>query len=460
MTDKRKITNSSPINHLIGSGDLCVVIHPRQKSTKSIYLTNRDEQLLSEAIGLAQAINLKVVYAETISLNKPKPATLFGTGAINRLGDLIHENCSENHIKISKSEVSVVIIDAPLTPVQQRNLEKAWECKVIDRTGLILEIFGERARTHEGRLQVELAALEYQRSRLVRSWTHLERQRGGAGFMGGPGETQIETDRRQIGQRITRLKKELKEVKRTRLLHRKARKKVPYPIVALIGYTNAGKSTLFNQLTKANVKVKDQLFATLDPTMRALKMPSGQTAIISDTVGFVSQLPHELINAFQATLEEVIEADIIVHVRDSAHTDTELQKQDVLSVLKNLGLDDTFENTHIEVLNKIDMLDPLRLEALSNQGLRSNIPNILVSAVTGKGCDDLIKIIDAQITKSFEILKLSLPLIDGASLAWLYNHSEILERKDDEKAIHLKLRIDDANLARFRQRSKNLILEG
>ena len=447
MTDKNKSTNSYSADYSIGSGELCAVIHPRLKSKVSTSLIDREEQQLDEAVGLAQAINLKVVHAETIPLQKPRPATLFGTGAIKRLGDLIHEYYS------NRTEISVIIIDAPLSPVQQRNLEQAWECKVIDRTGLILEIFGERARTHEGRLQVELAALEYQRSRLVRSWTHLERQRGGAGFMGGPGETQIETDRRQIGRRITRLKKDLKEVKRTRLLHRQARKKVPYPIVALIGYTNAGKSTLFNRMTKANVKVKDQLFATLDPTMRGLKVPSGQTAIISDTVGFISQLPHELINAFQATLEEVVEADIIIHVRDSAHIDTKVQKIDVLAVLKDLGLGDSVENSLIEVLNKIDLLPQESLETLSNQAVRSNIPNVLISAVTGEGCDDLINVIDARITKNFKILDISLPNIDGASLAWLYKYGEVIERKDDENTVRLKVQIDSTNLARFHRRN-------
>jgi GTP-binding protein HflX len=447
LTDKNKSTNSYSADYSIGSGELCAVIHPRLKSKVSTSLIDREEQQLDEAVGLAQAINLKVVHAETIPLQKPRPATLFGTGAIKRLGDLIHEYYS------NRTEISVIIIDAPLSPVQQRNLEQAWECKVIDRTGLILEIFGERARTHEGRLQVELAALEYQRSRLVRSWTHLERQRGGAGFMGGPGETQIETDRRQIGRRITRLKKDLKEVKRTRLLHRQARKKVPYPIVALIGYTNAGKSTLFNRMTKANVKVKDQLFATLDPTMRGLKVPSGQTAIISDTVGFISQLPHELINAFQATLEEVVEADIIIHVRDSAHIDTKVQKIDVLAVLKDLGLGDSVENSLIEVLNKIDLLPQESLETLSNQAVRSNIPNVLISAVTGEGCDDLINVIDARITKNFKILDISLPNIDGASLAWLYKYGEVIERKDDENTVRLKVQIDSTNLARFHRRN-------
>ncbi|HJO73758.1 MAG TPA: GTPase HflX, partial [Rhodospirillales bacterium] len=274
--------------------------------------TGREEQLLAEAVGLAHAINLNVAHAETVPLGRPRPATLFGAGTVERLGHLIHD---EPKAPESQGKITLAIVDAPLTPVQQRNLERAWECKVIDRTGLILEIFGERARTREGRLQVELAALDYQRSRLVRSWTHLERQRGGAGFMGGPGETQIETDRRLISRRITRLKKELKDVKRTRQLHRQARKRIPYPVVALVGYTNAGKSTLFNRLTKAKVKVEDQLFATLDPTMRGIETPSGQRAILSDTVGFISQLPHELVSAFQATLEEVVEADIIVHVR-------------------------------------------------------------------------------------------------------------------------------------------------
>ena len=429
-----------------------MVIHPRLKRALSSSPLEREEQLLSEAVGLAQAIDLNVVHAETITLNKPRPATLFGTGAIERLGILIHDYYPENGKNLTKNGIPIVIIDAPLTPVQQRNLEQAWECKVIDRTGLILEIFGERARTHEGRLQVELAALEYQRSRLVRSWTHLERQRGGAGFMGGPGETQIETDRRQIGRRITRLKKDLKEVKRTRLLHRQARKKVPYPIVALVGYTNAGKSTLFNRLTHAHVRVKDQLFATLDPTMRSLKVPSGQTAIISDTVGFISELPHELINAFQATLEEVIEADIIVHVRDAAHVDTEIQKIDVLAVLKDLGLGDVVESTLIEVLNKTDLLPAEDLETLSNQAARNNIPNVLVSALTGDGCDSLISIIDARITKNFQIISISLPHTDGASLAWLYNNSEILKRNDNEISIQLKIRIDTPNLARFERR--------
>ena len=452
--DTDKTANHSSIDNLIGSGENCAVIHPRIKSSISASLLEREEQLLSEAVGLAQAINLNVVYSEIVSVSKPRPATLFGTGAIERLANFIHEYYNKNSKNFTNNGISIVVIDAPLTPVQQRNLEQAWECKVIDRTGLILEIFGERARTHEGRLQVELAAQEYQRSRLVRSWTHLERQRGGAGFMGGPGETQIETDRRQISRRITRLKKELKEVKRTRLLQRQARKKVPYPIVAIVGYTNAGKSTLFNRLTKANVKVKDQLFATLDPTMRSLKLPSGQTAILSDTVGFISQLPHELINAFQATLEEVIEADIIIHVRDAAHVDTDIQKTDVLTVLKDIGLSDTVETTLIEVLNKIDLLSSGNLEIYSNQAVRSNVTNILLSATTGEGCDSLINVIDDRITQDFQVVYISLAYSDGATLAWLYDHGEILKRVDNEKEINLEIRIDSTNLTRFKNRSK------
>jgi len=375
------------------------------------------------------------------------PATLFGAGAIKRLGQIISDEATN-----SPDSIAVAIVDSPLTPVQQRNLEQAWQCKVIDRTGLILEIFGERARTREGRLQVELAALNYQRSRLVRSWTHLERQRGGAGFMGGPGETQIETDRRLIATRITRLKRELKDVKRTRQLHRQARKRVPSPVVALVGYTNAGKSTLFNSLTQAKVKAVDQLFATLDPTMRGLDTPAGQTIILSDTVGFISQLPHELISAFQATLEEVVEADVIVHVRDAANEDTENQKADVLAVLRDLGLGEAVGDMLIEVLNKIDLLTAADREALANQAARSNIPMVLVSAATGEGCETLIATLDERITKHFRTAEVSLAHDDGASLAWLYDHGNIIERRNEEDAIHLMVRMDAANWARFERR--------
>jgi GTP-binding protein HflX len=441
-----------------------VVIHPRLKTRSSSSQGERDGRLLDEAVGLAEAINLNVVHAETVALKKPRPGTLFGTGVVERLAKLIHGDLDDADENADADEgmhtppdatIDVVIVDATLTPIQQRNLERSWKCKVIDRTGLILEIFGERARTREGRLQVELAALEYQRSRLVRSWTHLERQRGGAGFMGGPGETQIETDRRLIDKRITRLKQDLKDVKRTRLLHRQARQKVPYPVVALVGYTNAGKSTLFNRLTNADVVVQDQLFATLDPTMRGLDMPSGQTAILSDTVGFISQLPHELIRAFQATLEEVLEADIIIHVRDAAHADSEAQKTDVLAVLRDLGLDETVESTLIEVLNKTDLLTETDLDALSNQAARRDVPAIPLSAVTGQGCEDLIAAIDARIMESFRVVDVSLPYADGASLAWLYQHGDVVDRLDDEEGIHLKVRIDPTNWARFERLKKH-----
>ena len=441
MTGTRE-PDSRPPAHDKG-GETCLVAHPRIKSASR---KEREDSLLAEAVGLAQAINLNVVHTEITPIGRRRPSTLFGAGAVDRLGQIIQGGGN------GRPGISVAVVDASLTPVQQRNLEQAWQCKVIDRTGLILEIFGDRARTREGRLQVELAALSYQRSRLVRSWTHLERQRGGAGFMGGPGETQIESDRRLIGQRITRLKRDLKGVKQTRQLHRQARKRAPYPVIALVGYTNAGKSTLFNRLTRAKVKVKDQLFATLDPTMRRLHMPSGGMAILSDTVGFISQLPHELVSAFHATLEEVVEADVIVHVRDAAHGDSEAQKDDVLGVLRDLGLGDSVLESLIEVMNKIDLLSAQEKEVLANRAARSNIPMVPLSAVTGEGCQRLTAVIDDRITSGFNVFDVSLPLDDGASLAWLYDHGEVVDRQDKEEGIFLKVRIDDANWARFQRR--------
>lgn len=415
-----------------------LIVHPRAKAEGS---AARDAQSrLAEAVGLAQAIALSVVAAESVPLIKPKPATLFGSGTVERLGEIVKERA-----------IDLAVIDARLSPVQQRNLEKAWGCKVIDRTGLILEIFGARARTREGRLQVELAALTYQKSRLVRSWTHLERQRGGFGFLGGPGETQIETDRRLIGERIAKLGRELDEVRRTRDLHRRARRRVPYPIVALVGYTNAGKSTLFNALTRATVYVQDQLFATLDPTMRGLDLPSGRTVILSDTVGFVSDLPHELVAAFRATLEEVLEADLVLHVRDIAHPDSDSQKSDVETVLRELGLETAVEQGLLEVWNKIDLLAESDRDRLLESLLRQS-GGVAVSALAGTGLDDLKRRIDAVLAAARHQASLDVPIGDGAALAWLYAHGEVLERRDDDTHAHLTVRLDPPDLDRFRQR--------
>ena len=399
---------------------------------------------MDEAVGLAQAIDFDVVEAAAFNVSKPRPATLFGKGAVETIKEL-----AETHDH-SGREIDVIIVDAQLSPVQQRNLEQEWQCKVIDRTGLILEIFGARAQTREGRLQVELAALSYQKSRLVRSWTHLERQRGGAGFMGGPGETQIEMDRRMIGKRIARINLDLKEVRRTRGLHRNARQRVPYPVVALVGYTNAGKSTLFNRLTGADVVVADQLFATLDPTMRAITLGDGQKAIISDTVGFISNLPHELVNAFHATLEELTEADLVLHVRDISHPDTEIQKTDVFEVLAEIGEDKDFAKPVIEVLNKIDRLDAETREYHLNKTGRTDAPTAAVSAITGEGCEALLEEIARFLSERFETIEVTLSYADGAETAWFYEHGEVLERDDAEDGVHLKVRLAPENIARYR----------
>jgi GTPase len=388
---------------------------------------------------LARAIDLEVARAELVPLRRRVPATLLGSGKVKEFG-----------LALEAEPAELVVLDGALTPVQQRNLERAWKTKVIDRTGLILEIFGERAHTREGVLQVELAALTYQRSRLVRSWTHLERQRGGFGFLGGPGESQLELDRRRITERIVRIKQELADVRRTRGLHREARRRVPYPVVALVGYTNAGKSTLFNRLTGAGVDARDQVFATLDPTMRQLRLPSGANAILSDTVGFITDLPTTLVAAFRATLEEVLSADLILHVRDISHPDAEAQKRDVETVLDELGIDAGDRAARLaEVWNKIDLVPAERLGELQAEAERAPGAS-LVSAAAGAGMEELLRTVDRRLAANRDVVELDLDYgSSGELLAWLHRRGEVLEQSDDGGKLHLKVAIAAPERARL-----------
>jgi GTPase len=387
---------------------------------------------LQEATGLAEAIDLDVIDSTLVPVANPRPATLFGRGKVEELKALI-----------AAHDIELVIIDHPVSPIQQRNLERAWNAKVLDRTGLILEIFGRRARTKEGRLQVELAHLSYQKSRLVRTWTHLERQRGGYGFLGGPGEAQIELDRRMIDERIIAIRKDLEVVVRTRELHRRGRRRVPYPVVAIVGYTNAGKSTLFNRITGAEVFAKHQLFATLDPTMREVRLKSGRRIILSDTVGFISDLPTMLVAAFRATLEEVIEADLILHVRDISHAETDSQARDVEAVLTDLGIDTlAVDGLILEVWNKVDLLSPVTREEAVSAARWPERPPVLVSAVTGEGIETLLTEIDRRLGRGDTILELIVPAHEGRILNWLYEEAEVLAREALESGeVRVRVRI-------------------
>jgi GTP-binding protein HflX len=419
----------------IGTGvTRAFVLHPDILSDRS----RRDAQAgLSEALSLAAALpELEVVGGQVVRLQRPQPGYLFGSGKIEEL-----------KAQFESAEIDLVLVDGPVTPVQQRNLEKAWKVKLLDRTGLILEIFSDRARTREGVLQVEMAALNYQRTRLVRAWTHLERQRGGLGFVGGPGETQIEADRRAIDEQLVRLRRQLEKVVKTRELHRSARAKVPYPIVALVGYTNAGKSTLFNRITGADVMAKDMLFATLDPTMRGVKLPDGPEVILSDTVGFISDLPTELVAAFRATLEEVLAADLILHVRDISHAQTAEQSEDVLAILESLGVED--DRPMLEVWNKVDLLS--ESERDEHELLAQSGENIcLLSAVTGEGVSELLEHVTLYLEGVKMTVELHLPFSDGKKRAWLFNEGIVEHEVQTESGFDLLVRWTARQEKRFR----------
>jgi GTP-binding protein HflX len=411
-----------------------VVLPDRNSETNARSVDAR----LDEAAGLAEAISLDVADRMFFRIRQPRPATLFGKGQVEEIAS-----------RAEAADAKVLVVDAALTPVQQKNLEDGTKAKVIDRTGLILEIFGERAATAEGRLQVELAHLDYQAGRLVRSWTHLERQRGGFGFLGGPGETQIEADRRLIRDRMARIRKELDQVKRTRALHRDRRRRAPWPVIALVGYTNAGKSTLFNTLTRATVLAEDLLFATLDPTMREIQVPGFDKAILSDTVGFVSNLPTELVAAFRATLEEVASADLILHVRDIHHPDSDAQKADVEQVLSDLDIGEGEEGpARLELWNKVDLLEGEDREALLNEAARRE-DVVALSAVTGEGLDALLTRLSQALRKGAAVHHLRLAASDGSRLAWLHSHGEVLDSRVEGDEMFVAVRLSPENWQRW-----------
>lgn len=421
-----------------------LVVHPvlPLKMEKETTRAHRSlDDLVQEAEGLVHAIHMEVSSTRIAKVTRINPGQLLGKGTAEEIGKIIEEE-----------QPVVVVVNYRLSPVQQRNLEKLWNVKVIDRTGIILEIFGERAQTKEGRIQVDLAMLEYQKSRLVRSWTHLERQRGGGGFMGGPGETQIELDRRSITDRVTQLKKDLEQVRRTRELGRKNREKVPFPIVALVGYTNAGKSTLFNRLTGADVFAENLVFATLDPTLRRLELPGGKTVIFSDTVGFIADLPTTLVEAFRATLEQVQFADIILHVRDVSSHDHPWQREDVVNVLTELGIDYDHDPRIYEVLNKIDAVDGEALEDIRRDAHFSESRMIPVSAISGEGTDRLLEIVAAHLAQADEIYTFAVPMTDGRALSWLHEEGEVIEQTDEGDNLLVKVRMSADNRGRFQSR--------